>query len=445
MRRLCLILISLICIICSVSHSEINTSLSAQNLSFLSPDYESTTTKNFMFIGITLRSDLKSADRFKINLTTQYAVPNSVLSYLNVREIYYTFKFAKFAENSTLYFGRKLQNWSSLDMIWNLGVYQPQFKWNPILPENQGLMGLFWNQNSQNDLGFSYTLFASPLFIPDQSASYELKDGQFLASNPWFAAPPQNIKFQNQILPIDYEITKPDVNSVVFQTQYGAQAKFCESNGYFANFAGMYKPANQLALGYKGVLVTTRVRIDITPKTYFENIYSADMGYRQDWGIAQLSLLYSKPQNPSFDSSFNAPDFEQSVSWGPQLLYKYKPFDFFVAYLDTSGGRVTDVGPDASPDRQSLSQRFLYKQALQVQVKYSDIFWNKVLLNSSFQYITSSKEGFRQIRLKNFINLKGPWAFWLDFLLIDTDSSIPSNLESYKSSDQLWLGASYDL
>lgn len=438
MRSLYIILISIICF-SSVSHSEIKTSLLAQGLSFLSPDYESTGKKTFAFFGATIRSDSKSQDAFKINLTGQYAVGDSILSYLNIREIYFTYKID---DKSQIHMGRKLQNWSSLDTIWNMGVYQPQFKWNPLTPENQGLTGLFWNKN---DGGLGLTLFASPIYIPDQGASYELKDGQFAASNPWFQAPPQNIKFQGQILPIDYEIAKPETSDVIFQTQYGAQLRLGEGKGYFANMAGIYKPSNQLALGYKGVLVTTRVRVDVTPKIYFENAYSADFGYRQDWGVVQLSLLYSKPQNPTFEPSFNAPQFEQSLSWGPQLFYRYKPFEFFLGYLDTTGGSVTDVGPDASPDRQSLSQRFLYKQAIQAQVTYTDIFWNQVKLDSTFQFKTSSKEGFRQIRFKNAFNIRGPWAFWLDFLLIDTNSSIPTNIEAYKSSDQVWLGASYDL
>jgi len=209
--------------------------------------------------------------------------------------------------------------------------------------------------------------------------------------------------------------------------------------------AGIYKPSNQLALGYKGVLVTTRVRVDITPKIYFENVYSADFGYKQEWGMAQFSLLYSKPHSPTFDSAFNAPEFEQSLSWGPQIFYKLKNFDFFIGYIDTTGGAVTDVGPDASADRLSLSQRFLYKQALQAQVTYTDIFWNQVRLDSTLQFKTSSKEGFRQIKFKNAFNVRGPWAFWMDFLLIDTDSSIPTNIEPYKSLDQVWLGASYDI
>lgn len=423
----------------SVSHSEIHASLLAQGQSFISPDYEGTDSKSFAFIGATLKSDIRSDDTFKINLTGQYAIGNSVLSYLNIREIYYT---NRIDDKSLLHVGRKLHNWSALDTVWNLGVYQPQFKWNPLAPENQGLTGLFW---TKNDAGLGLILFASPLYIPDQGASYELKDGQFQSGNPWFSAPPQNIKFQDQLLPIDYDIAKPETSSVIFQTQYGAQLRLGAGDGYFANIGGIYKPANQLALGYKGVLVTTRVRVDVTPKIYFENVYSADVGYRQDWGVAQFSLLYSKPQNPTFEDTFNAPEFEQSLSWGPQFFYKLKPFDFFIGYLDTTGGEVVDVGPDASTDRPSLSQRFLYRQALLLQAAYTDIFWNRVKLSSTFQFKTSSKEGFRQIKFKNAIDIKGPWEFSLDLLLIDTDSSIPSNVEPYKSLDQIIMGASYDI
>lgn len=439
MRRIYMFLITLISLLSSVSHSEIRTSLLAQGLTFLSPDYETTSSKNFLFVGANLRSDSKSADVFKVNLTGQYAVGNSVLSYLNIREIYSK---TQIDDKSVLFLGRKLQNWSSLDSIWNLGVYQPQFKWNPLLPENQGLTGIFYNKK---DGLMNLTLFASPLYIPDQGASYELKDGQFQSSNPWFASPPQNIKFGGQLLPIDYEIARPEVSSVIFQTQYGADFKYGDRFGYFANLAGMYKPSNQLALGYKGVLVTTRVRVDVTPKVYFENIYSMDLGYRQEWGLVQLSALYSIPQNPTFEAAFNAPEFERSLMWGPQIVYKFRPFELFVAYLDTNGGQVKDIGPDASADRASLSQRVLFKQAAQLQLKYSDVLWDTFRLDSSINFVTSSKEGFRQIKVKNYLKFRGPWSVWIDFLLIDTESSILTNVEPYKSSDQLTLGVSYDL
>lgn len=414
----------------------------AQGVSFISPDYDGTENKNFGFVGATLRSvnDPKNEELFKINMTGLFSAGNSVLSYLNIREIYFN---NKIDETSNLTVGRELHNWSSLDSIWNMGIFQPQFKWNPLMPENQGLTGLFWHKNGPS---MGLTLFASPVYIPDQGASYEIKDGQFQSGNPWFQAPPQNIKFQGQTLPIDYNIEKPDISSVVFQTQFGAQVRFGESRGYFANLAGIYKPSNQLALGYKGVLVTTRVRVDVTPKVYFENDYAADFGYRSNWGVLQMSLLYSKPHNPSFDDPMtNAPEYKDSLMWGPQFLYHFKPFDFFVGYIDTSGGEVTDVGPDASPDRQSLSERFLYKEAAMVQVNYVDVFWNQLKLGSSFQYKFSPKEGWRQIRFRNVFDIRGPLSFWADLLLIDTDSSKTTNIESYKSQDQIWLGVGYEL
>lgn len=422
----------------SMSHSEIRTSMTGEGLSFISPDYDSADQKTFGFVGATLKTNPKSKDLFRVNITGMYAVGNSLLSYLNIRETYFS---TPFEDKSEFHIGRKLHNWSSLDTIWNLGVFQPQFRWNPLSLENQGLTGFFWEKNASD---YGMTLFASPLYIPDQGASYELKDGQFQSSNPWFAAPPQNIRFQGELLPIDYNIEKPEVSDVVFQTQFGAQLRLGQPRGFFAQLAGMYKPANQLALGYKGVLVTTRVRVDVTPKVYYENIYASDFGYRESWGSVQLSALYSQPKSPSYDQGFNAPDFDASLMWGPHVVLKYKPFEFFIGHFTTSGGEVKDVGPDSSPDRRSLSQRFPYRQATQIQASYTEIFWNQLKLDSVFQY-KFSDEGFRQIKFKNIFNLRGPWAFWVDLVMIDTDSDRNSGMEAYKSLDQVWLGASYDI
>ena len=438
MQRFNIILISALLLLGSLSHSEIRTSLQAQDLAYISPDYTNSS-KNFAFIGATLRSNPKPDDAFRIDFAGMYALGNSVLSYFNVREIYYA---NHISDDSNLEIGRVLKQWSALDSAWNLGVYQPQFRWNQLTPENQGLTGLFWSKEAQS---YGLTLYASPLFIPDQGAGYELKDGQFESGNPFFQAPPQNIRFQGQLLPIDYQLNKPDISSVVSQSSFGAQIRYGKSVGFFGNLSGAVKPANQLALGYKGVLVTTRVRVDITPKTYLENVYSSDFGYRSDSGAVMLSALYSKPQDPEFDSSFNAPHFAASTSFGPQFLYRYKNFDFYAAYLDTAGGDVTDEGPDASPDRASLSERFLYRQATLLSVSYGDIYLKEYRLDSSFQYKFSTKEAFQMITFNSKLKIRGPWAVKLDVILINTNSDALGNMEVYKNQDQVWLGVSYDL
>jgi hypothetical protein len=425
---------------CSLSHSEMRTSLEASSLSFISPDYVNDENKNFGFIGATLLSNPKKSDIVMLNLTGLYAIGHPSLSYLNFREAYFSYQID---DNSQLDVGRKLSNWSSLDSEWNIGFFQPQFRWNSIHPENQGLTGLFW-QRKENLWQFG--LFASPLFIPDQGPGYELKDGQFVDSNPWFQPPPQNILFQgNILLPIDYQINRPENSDVIFQTMYGAQLHLGDKEGFFAHLAGIYKPANQLALGYKVATVVTRVRIEILPKVYYENDFAADFGYRDNWGNAMLSFLYAKPKTPEFEPGYNAPEFEESLSWGPSTRFDFKPFRVGVAYLDTVGGSVKETGPYATPSRAALSQRFLFRQAYQVKLAYTDIFSKKVKIESSLQYRESTKEPYKQIDFNNRLDLRGPWAFWGNLILIETSDDSNSNMDAYRHLDQITIGASYDI
>lgn len=418
--------------------SETLGSLKLSGLSFISSDYDSSQ-KNFAFLGLHLRSNEKQPELFMINASGFYVPNSSPLSYLNVRELY--FRFAP-SESSQIYVGRKLINWSSLDSDFNLGFFQPQFRWNSLQPENQGLFGFFWDQQKPN---WGITLFASHFYLPDQGASFELKDGKFQESNPFFKPPPQRIKFQGQILPIDYQIDRPDTLDVISRPLFSAQLRYAGTNGYYSQFSAAYKPSHQLALGYSGVLVTTRVKINIVPIVYNEKVLASDVGYRGDWGGLQLSVLHTSPENPKFENSANVPVFEDSTTWGPRLTYNLQPFVLSAAFFDTYGGRVQETGPDTSTDRPSLSQRFLYRQALQLQIKYSEIFLKKMKIESQLEYMHSQLDQFTQINFKNKLNLNGPWAFWSDVVLIETADDSNVNMNAFRNLDQFWIGVSYDI
>lgn len=421
------------------SQSETKAAVAVQGLSFISSDFDNPSKNKFAFIGATLRSNPKKPEIFMVDLDGYYALGNSALSYLNIKEIYFTIEPEIEAH---FYIGRKLKNWSSLEKNWNLSFFQPQFRGNPLNPESQGLIGLFWD-HSENNWGIS--LFASPLFLPDQGPSYEIKEGQFQTTNPWFRAPPQNIQFQGQILPIDYNINRPQTDEVILRSVYAAQIQMGQSLGFFTNFSAAYKPAQQLAMGYSSVLITSRVKVDITPVVYNENLYAADFGYKDDWGLLQLSFLQTNPQQPYFSSTSNIPTLENSLNWGPQIIYNLKPFQFEVSYFDTQGGHVFETGPDTSPERLSLTQRYLFRQAFQIQGNYSDIFLKKIKWEGQLQYRFSSTDQFKQIRFRNKLNIKGPWAFWSDLILIETADDGNINMNTYRNLDQFWIGASYDI
>jgi len=422
------------------SHSEMRVLLRAEGLSFISPDYENTEQKTFGFFGASLLPDTKKTDSVIVNLTGLYAAGQPALSYLNIRELYFNYQIDS---NSKFFFGRKINNWSQLDSEWNMGLFNPQFRWNALAPETQGLTGLFYEKK---EAIWDLSLFASPIYIPDQGPGYELKEGKFQNSNPFFSSPPQNVSFKNGvILPIDYEIQKPETSEVVFQTLYGAQLHLGEKHGFFANVAGMHKPANQLSLGYKVVGVVDRVRINVVPKVYTETNLATDFGYHDEWGGLSFSMLYSNPKAASYDTGFNAPEFQESLSYGPQLVLEYKPFKIEMAYLDTNGGDVKEVGPDASANRSALSQRFLYRQAFQIQISHADVFFKSFRLDSSLQYRQSDKDEFKQIHFKQRVNIRGPWAFWIDALLIETAEDTISNMGPYRNLDQVFLGVTYDI
>ena len=185
--------------------------------------------------------------------------------------------------------------------------------------------------------------------------------------------------------------------------------------------------------------------MDIKPVVYNENLFAADLGYQDDWGIADISFLQTKPQQPYFTSTSNIPTLEDSLSWGPRVLYNLRPFQFEVSYLDTQGGQVAEKGPDTSANRLSLTQRFLFRQALQLSLKYSEVFLKKMRLQSQVQFRVSEKDQFKQIRIRNTLDIKGPWSFWSDIILIDTADEALINMNAYRNLDQLWIGASYDI
>ena len=135
MRAINLFFILKIMLFSACAQAAIKTSIIGEGFSLISKDYE-LSPKTFLFAGVHVRSDRSLSDSFNLDMSAKFVVGNSVLNYVNIRELYSKFRIG---EQSELNVGRKLMNWSAIDNIWNLGVIQPQFKWNPLNPQNQGL------------------------------------------------------------------------------------------------------------------------------------------------------------------------------------------------------------------------------------------------------------------------------------------------------------------
>ena len=436
----------------SIAQADVSAQLSVEGLSFISPDYGTTQDKSFSFIGASIRTPKNSSKQvsiFNIDLEAKYAIGKPVLSYTNAREIY----FFQESENVNISYGRRLHQWSQLEEAWDLGFFQPQFRWNSIDPSAQGLVGIFLDNQEVNTLvstpqNLRWTLFGSPLFVPDQGPGYELKQGQFEASNPWFSPPPQNVEFDGQIVPIDYNVHVPQTNEVLFQSIYGAQIGYQFDSGAYVQTSFISKPSHQIALTYKAVLVADRVKADIIPKIYREQNIALDMGYRQEWGSLGVMALSNNPDQIVPDVNYNYPEIKSSVSWGPQVKLNLGQFRLFGSGLMVSGGEVIDRGPDAGQVTKSLTSKFMYKTAYQLGALYKGRLNRTVTLQSEVNWTEGSRSAIKILKIKNKVNFYRSFGLYVDVLLVETDdketSSTSSNVSHLQNLDQVLLGASYE-
>lgn len=433
-NKLFLLMVAMFCAV--TANAEISSQLELSSLNFISSDYAENQDKSFVFVGADIKSENAEADIFKINLNGKYTSKNPVLSYFNLKEIYFT---NHIGSSASLHIGRKLQIWSLADEKFNLGAYQPQFRWNPLDIESQGLFGIFYEKSFGS---WKLNLFGTPVYIPDQGPAYEVKDGKFEASNPYFTPPPQNIIFQNVILPIDYNIIKPEVSEVVKQSGFGLKLDFQNEN-FEASLSGSYKPSNQFAFGYKGILVTNRVRVDIQPKTYYEKLTSLEVATKWQGGKAGIAGMYTEPENPEYEANYNYPVFEANTTLVPYIRFEFQPIDLEISVLNIEGGDIKEIGPDANPDRQPLTQKYLYTQAYQLSALIRSNWGDNLKVVSKIEWREAEKNLLQTLKFKNIFDIKGPWKMNLDLFLVET-SEEASTVSNYRNLDQVWAGASYE-
>lgn len=441
-----LILMTLFVVVPRAAYAHILTSVSLDSISFVSSDYHNTPEKSYSLLGLSLKTIDEVSQKqalpsiFNINIEAKYSPIQPVLNYVNLKEIY----FLQSSEEINIIYGRYLSQWSDLDTAWNLGFFQPQFRWNSLNPSGQGLVGIFLDNSihgvAQN---FQFSIFGSPVFLPDQGPSYELKEGHFQSSNPWFNAPPQNIEFNGQLLVIDYNVAVPKTSDVLFQSVYGAHLGYMFDSGYFIKAAYMSTPSHQIALTYKAFLVADRVKVGIIPIIYRENNGSLDIGYREKNGGAKLQILANQPQMISHELNYNYPEVKSSVAWGPEVHLNLHEIKLVVGGILVEGGEILDHGPDAGQLTQSLTSKYLFKSAYRLGLSYEYFISRNLFYELKTTWTDSSKNILKILKIGNSLDLYSSWKIYLDIILVETSDEV-NGVSHLRNLDQAWVGVSYE-
>ena len=351
-------------------------------------------------------------------------------------------------DNQSFTLGRHLLRWSELDRRWNFGLIEPEFKWNPLAPETQGLSGLFWDVKTDD---FRFGLFASVLYIPNQGPSYSLDgNGQFAQGNPFFQTPPTSINIFGVSSPIEYQIDRPSDSQIITQTSYGAHLDLGDDTPYRARLAGVYAPMNELALGYNGALdlSTNRAVVNIQPQVVFHQVLSADLFYQTNRIRLGISGAYDQPNNqPVFPDGWTGPVYSKATLVSPFLdVLLVRGWTVTLQRLQVWGGEVTEQGPLASPTRAPVTNRYPYQEANEVALAVDDKILDRYPASLRLSYTQSDEDDFRLIKAATKLRFGRSWSVQGEMQLVaggDENSATGNEVTPYINNGQVQGGVGY--
>ena len=410
--------------------------------SFISPEFEATQKNNYQFVGASLKTEPFSDAPLKMDISGGVAVGSPLLNYLNISEFYLQ---SNQSDSTTFYVGRKKMLWSELDARWDLGVWEPLFKWNPLSPERQGLTGIYWQIDKPQ---YTFMLFASPFYIPSQGPSFEIQDGDFVKGNPWFHNPPQSVRIWDEATEMQYHMNQPSTSEIVMQNSYGAKLSFGDPQGFRVQTSYIYKPDNSLALGYQGSLdlSTLKGSVELKPQVFYHSLTGADVTYKWNRFRVGVSSIWDRPTKEKvFDEpEWTQPVFEDAVLVSPFIEWDNGVWALNFMRLDIYGGKVTEVGENQA--NEPLTNLYPFYQANQVSVLNNWYLGKGRRLMSKVSFTQSDKNDFQLLRVNARLRMSGLWTFFGEMQMLKagpTDKNNQNDLAQFANNDRLMLGASY--
>lgn len=415
--------------------------------SFVSSSFAATTKSDYQFASASLKTDPLSKDPLRLDVAGAVAFGAPLLNYLNPAEVYVNYHPTS---DQQMTLGRAKFLWSELDARWDLGVWEPVFKWNPLSPERQGLTGLFWQtQNS----GIEMTLFASALFLPDQGPSFDIKEGEFVRGNPWFRRPPESVRIFDETTAIEYNFERPNESDIVFRASYGGRLLLANKDHVRWSLSYLYKPMNQLALGYDQVLDIAKDRgvVVIKPEVFYHTLFGTDLVFNAGRFRFGGSGTFDRPNKEVvFDESWTAPVFSNATLLSGFVEYNSGPIILSAQRMEVYGGEITEFGKNASADRRPLMSRYSFRQANEVSALYAHRLKRLKGLEVKASLLGSDRQDFSLIRLHGKVIMSSLWQFFGEMQLIQaTDEAFSANsknqneISQYANNDRFMLGVSY--
>ncbi len=397
---------------------------------------------------------------YKVNARAQGAFEAREESYFGVPELFVEGR----SQGSSLALGRKRRMWSRLDEEFDLGVWQPQLRWDYLMPEQQGLTGMFFEHSFSPR--WRFVLFASGVNLPDQGPQFRLENGRFYSANRWFQQPFGYVRlFQDTPFtsdaPLYFQIDRPSDQEIFFRPSAAIGVEYGESMGLWSRFNVAYKPRNQIHLGIEcancanlGGTQPVEITTVIHPKILNHLVTTWEFGVERVDDRAWASITGEWTDASQFPSHYEEAPIDDVLIAG--LAYQHYVGSWLggrPSWLQYSYVRVVEIGPKSKSGLlkeedqvKSSLDRYPLKNfaALDWKIRLAQTAKNLWNWTNRLQYSIPEQGSW----LSSFLDLnQGPvtWFVGMDILgsQVEATSSRAGLFTRYRANDRIFGGVSY--
>lgn len=356
----------------------------------------------------------------------------------------------KLSDTVTVRVGRELKDWSHLDEDFQMGIWEPRFRWDYVHPETVGLAGFYVDVKTSD---VQVSAFGTPLFVPDRGIPVEVRDQRLYSIDTYFNSPASTIPFRGVPTPVSYSIEKPSTATILMHPGGGFMVRKGGDRGFWASTAYAYKPMNQLLFSYSGLYNTAvnvqQIEATLYPRVAYHHVNSNEVGWASKHWVASLSNLQDIPEDHETVLGENNQVVTHSNALSPALEYrfgdlKYAPSRVRLSLLKQWGGNAPDNGPLVSGYSSVFEDRYFSHTALVLYGEAPLDFLAKHLsgtyrftFDAQHQGTIQSTDLYYALNRTFLVNLGG------DFLNSDEDPSAGDPISQYRANDRVRLGVSY--
>jgi hypothetical protein len=351
-------------------------------------------------------------------------------------------------------FGRRIKNWSDLDQAINIGLWQPEVRWDAVRPVQQGLIGIFVDSQLNKKTAISF--FISPLFLPDQQPDFDVKDGQIISSNRWFRAPVSQVELNYGSSQIKYQVDKPDLDEVLIQSSYAMMLFYGDKQfGPFIRFSGARKPMNQFHIGIDAQGIYLLDNGDLAPKikpiVVNHQLLTIETGIRNYDNRLVLSANWENFEDPNLAKSWEQTALVDSQYYGilfSQNLTKLKMprSQLSFSYVTRNEEKDKNDSTVIEGNVTASTQRLMLKELVSVGIENNWSKSRKRALSTTVAYTYSFDDASEWLTGRVNYQLDSAWGLHLSADIFGTkneNESASSFISQYRSNDRISGGFNY--